>query len=156
LGGLDVVLQAVCGDGRIGNDHYRLLRGIGPRLAPGEYRVGWVDGEAVLTLGPPLKEPVGGEVPDDALGAVGEVDRVRGEPEQGHGPVVGAESVRGLNKHVLHGGRCSRRLCTLRPGQGIADPGIARAGVVLSRRLACCRSEAARRPMPGLYGAACP
>jgi hypothetical protein len=49
-----------------------------------------------------------------------------------------------------------RRLCVPWPGQGIAGTGIARAGVVLSRRLACCRREAARRPMPGLYGAACP
>jgi hypothetical protein len=41
------------------------------------------DGEAVVTFGPPLKEPVSGDVPDDALRAVGEVDGVRGKPEPG-------------------------------------------------------------------------
>jgi hypothetical protein len=38
------------------------------------------DGEAVVTFGPPLQEPVSGDVPDDALRAVGEVDGVRGKP----------------------------------------------------------------------------
>lgn len=52
-----MVLQTVPGDGRVGNDHYGLFRGIFSGLAPGQHGVGWVDGEAVVTLGPPLKEP---------------------------------------------------------------------------------------------------
>ena len=102
--GLDAVPQAVFGDGWIGNDHDGLLRGVRTGLAPGQDGVGRIDGEAVLTLVPPLEEPAGGEVPDDSLRAVGEVDRVRGQPEQGHGPVVGADAPRGLHEHVLDGG----------------------------------------------------
>jgi hypothetical protein len=71
LEGLDVVLQTVLGHGRIGNDHYGLFRGIFSGLAPGQHGVGWVDGEAVVTFGPPLKESVSGDVSDDALWAVG-------------------------------------------------------------------------------------
>jgi pimeloyl-ACP methyl ester carboxylesterase len=88
LEGLDAVPQAVVGDHRIGDDHDGLVRGVGPGLVPGEYGVGRVDGETVFAVGPPLQEPVSRDVPDDALRAVREVDRMRGEPEQGHGPVT--------------------------------------------------------------------
>src|SRR5580658_1229273 len=104
LEGLDVVPQAVLGDGRVGNDHHGLLRGIFSGLSPGQHGVGWIDGEAVVAFGPPLKEPVSGDVPDDALRAVGEVDGVRGKTEQGHGPVVTPDSAGSLDEHVLDGG----------------------------------------------------
>jgi hypothetical protein len=82
LEGFDVVPQTVVSDGRVGDDHDGLLRSILSGLAPGQHRVGWIDRETVVTLGPPLKEPVGGDVPDDALWAVGEVDGVRVSPSR--------------------------------------------------------------------------
>ena len=67
LKGLDAVTQTVFGDGRIGNDHHGLLRGVGPGLAPGQDGVGRIDGETVVALRPPLKEPVSGEMPEGAV-----------------------------------------------------------------------------------------
>ena len=42
------------------------------------------------------------------------------------------------------------------PHKELPAQGIARTRVVLSRRLACCQSEAARHHISGLYGAVCP
>ena len=42
------------------------------------------------------------------ISALGEVDRMRGKPQQGHGP-VGADTARGLNEHVLDSGRRRHR-----------------------------------------------
>src|SRR5215472_10917749 len=104
LEGLDAVTQTVLIDGRIGQDHYGFLRGACPGPAPRKHSVGWIDGVTIITLRPPLKKHVSGDVPDDALGTIGEVDRVRERPDQGHGPVISADAACGLHEHVLDSG----------------------------------------------------
>jgi hypothetical protein len=124
LEGLDPVAQTVFGFGRIRDHDHGLVGDVGAWLAPGKDGVGRIGSEAVVALRPPLKKPVGGEMPHDALWPVGEVDRMGSQPQQGHGAAVSADTGCGLHKHVLDGGR--RRSRHRKPPPGAAAASIQR------------------------------